>query len=320
MCQKTDWPRHRVQCQPLQAQRNKAKEKKVLQPPLGVTEEAMIMKRDRNFTSARVIKPNPIIQIQDKQIENSPAAKRIKSEDIPVYFANFQFYSTGQENKYLFIVFPGELTDAKDYVKYIQSINIQNCCYLVLQPPQELPFHSGWSWFPMFDGNSDLITPSEGDNKRLAGLTRTRKWVIRLLQNLIQQYQWVEENVFLIGFSQGAATAIDLVFHSGLTKSLGGVLCISDSILDEALFQNFVEAYPEKSETPLPPVLITHGEKDHRVPIQVAKDKAMKLQELYAEHGSKSTISLESFEKGHQMVASKAELSAIIQFFMKNMK
>ena len=276
------------------------------------------------------------VKVQVKHISETPKPKsspitrrskdQLVADDVPPGFTRYEYIkSENGVNTNLLIVFPGIGNDFQQYVDRVKMLNIPQCCYLIIQPTIELPYSSGFCWYPLFDNNADFIVVNSQERRRLGGLKRSRRLIYKLMEVLISKYKWNVENMFLLGFSQGATMAIDVGLHSRSlsTNPFGGIVAIADSIFEEALLSGFVEPYPEKPKCPssLPPICISHGIRDQRNPLQKAKEKLHLLEELYK--GSKDPsppIEWHTFDKGHQMISTKQEAKTILHFLSSNMK
>ena len=80
---------------------------------------------------------------------------------------------------------------------------------------------------------------------------------------------WDTREVTVMGFSDGGAVALDLAVHGGAL--LGGAVAISGGPLLDVLAEEPVPLHPT------PPILITHGDRDDRVPLAAALDRAAAL-------------------------------------------
>lgn len=105
------------------------------------------------------------------------------------------------------------------------------------------PF-GGYQWFGLNDFNPTNVR---------AGLDKARPHTNRFLKRLLTEYRLLPSDLIIIGFSQGAMLALDMIYS---IARLGGVIGYSGAF------------YPPTSGTPLSsvPVLLVHGTADLVVP------------------------------------------------------
>ena len=81
--------------------------------------------------------------------------------------------------------------------------------------------------------------------------------------NLIfQEYQ--SQNVYVLGFSQGAAVCYEYVM--GIEKTLGGIFPIGGFLFKQSVGKSRVSSHNKNT-----PIIIGHGKKDEVVPIEKSK-------------------------------------------------
>ncbi len=113
--------------------------------------------------------------------------------------------------------------------------------------------------------------------------------------------------------SQGAVVAVNTALH--YEKPLGGVVAISSSVLEEHMFpENKITATTKKPQTPM---LITHGRRDHAIPINTARQQFEFLRALYGNESA--LVQFKEFDKGHEMVNSQQEMREVMKFFAEHL-
>lgn len=334
-CQKADWRSHKPECQlsiesqnPLTPRITKQTSNKsltnVLKAVPSVPKKPVL---ERGHTTASILQPPPCPPKPRRRSGQIIVKELLRQADVPREFSRFQYIPSGNDNNRvdtnLMIIFPGVGPDFEQYVKLSKSLHIPQCCYLVLQPPYELPYNSGWSWFSIFDREANLIIPTKYEKRRLAELSASRTHLTTLISTLIEAYGWAPGNIFFLGFSQGAIMGVDFLLHCRPVShtGFGGCVAISDSLLDEALFPDFVATYPDPIMFPdkLTPLFISHGKNDQCVPVHIALQKHQKLTQLYTSANQAEDLILELFPKGHQMIASSIEARATLKFLSDRM-
>lgn len=316
LCQKKDWPRHKLQCGPYLEQKKKQGMLNASAPQSQSKPKVTVRRKTVSNEPPKIIS-NSAPQSNQSNTNESDVKQPISPQDIPSAFEKHSFIpSFDGINNNLLIILPGIGNNFESYEHFAKYVKIPQCCYLILQGTTELPFSSGWCWFPIFDSANEFIEPTTQDITRLSGLKKSRRAIFKVLESLLNN-GWETKNIFFLGFSQGANAALDVALHSRVLDAnpFGGVALIADSIFDEALIRGFVEPYPEKNKFPavLPPVFISHGIRDQRVPLLKAKEKYQLLTSVYKADNAKS-LEFHTFDKCHQMISSKQEAEMLFKF------
>ena len=127
------------------------------------------------------------------------------------------------------------------------------------------PFNAGgFQWFsiPYIDGSST--------EEMTRGLMRAHKELDAFIDNELNMRGLSEENLVLVGFSQGTMMALHTAFRR--PKPLAGVIGFSGRLLFPELLQGEISAKP--------PVVLIHGEDDDVVPVNDSIEAAKVLKEL----------------------------------------
>ncbi len=170
--------------------------------------------------------------------------------------------------------------NAEDLAAMAPLINLSN--YLLLFP--DAPFAH-----PQISGGKMWYDFQNPDSTQLA---TSRQMLKDYLNGLPETTSVPTERTFLLGFSQGAAMALDI----GLDFNLAGIIGLSGYLhpLTQPDFQ--------------PPILIVHGTQDMVVPLIAAQSAKTTLTKL----GSK--VSYHEFEMGHEINAQA--IAKIRQFIL----
>eukprot|EP00033_Pygsuia_biforma_P005218 GCRY01005737.1.p1 GENE.GCRY01005737.1~~GCRY01005737.1.p1 ORF type:complete len:256 (-),score=23.56 GCRY01005737.1:23-790(-) len=210
-------------------------------------------------------------------------------------------------NSNILILFHGLGDDHLKFSKFATSLELPQTASLAIRAP-DLAFplfpDMGYSWFPSFDAEGNLLQISP---LRLNGLDKTRNLIMKVI-NAVSEC----EKIFLFGFSQGANLVIDLLLHT--ETRFGGCICISDTILDERTIELARKSTKVAHQTP---VLVIHGKKDTTVPIKRAQKKVELLKNVLPAPSLVDFALIDA--KGHEMVSSKIEAKLLMTFFSKHL-
>jgi len=162
-----------------------------------------------------------------------------------------------QESKFLVIVLHGKGDSAKPFLNFQSEVELRATPFLLLNAPRR--FLNGYSWY--------------GDPPyQREGVARSRQLLEDMLQFLKKQ-GWSTEQIFLVGFSQGALMSAELALHS--PTRFAGVVGVSG-------YFNFVPRWRSKvskagKQTPW---AMIHGTRDDVLPIENTRLGVRKLQNL----------------------------------------
>jgi len=240
------------------------------------------------------------------------------------------------------------------YMQLAKNMQIPQTACLCLEAPEKLPFDLGHAWFKGFDhtfeplgfGYQPSVTGKEELDQQMRSLVATRRRLTALSAALADNWGWAPGRQLLLGFSQGGTAALDLALAGG--REFAGVISVAGPLLHHAIKENryaaaaaaavggeeaFGGGGPAASPPPLPPVLLVAGAHD-----QVVKLEDMEQTKSHIEHTcghqnancSRSVVGDMLQEdakengplvqlhicpnKGHQMIASKDEMSAVMRF------
>jgi len=197
----------------------------------------------------------------------------------------------------------------ESYAMLGKRMALPETAVLSLQAPHQLPLGlDGRSWFEYFESDGDFIEPTAKECRRLRGLAATRGQLERLVEMLVAG-GWNRRDIFLLGFSQGAITAIDLALHS--KERFGGVVAVSGTVLSE---ENFAGVQCSRT-----PILATHGVNDDQERIGDARNKFARLQKALTSVGDTAPVQWKEFDKGHEMIRSESEMRVAMEFFAQHL-
>ncbi len=149
----------------------------------------------------------------------------------------------GEEVKNIIICLHGFGDNAANFSSLANEVNISNVLWIFPQGPKNYPMgFDGAQWFPLFSDPTAERRQSE-------------ELVQQLMYEAASQCQLDLNKVFLLGFSQGAALAINCGLKS--KEKLAGILALSGFIIQSHVIKNSYAG--ETIETPM---LIAHGNQD----------------------------------------------------------
>lgn len=173
--------------------------------------------------------------------------------------------------KYM-VMLHGRGDSLESYKVFAQEINVTGLNYILLNAPAKIEF--GYSWYhDSFDLKDELYLQS-----------------LKLLKTSIQQIKHTGvalEDLFILGFSQGARMALDLFYE--LNESLAGVCALSPRM---SQYHQFSTLSPKTLETP---IFTAHGQYDPVIPFQETSGALHKWQEHF------SAFEFHSYPMGHEI-------------------
>eukprot|EP00048_Salpingoeca_helianthica_P002849 m.61399 g.61399 ORF g.61399 m.61399 type:complete len:309 (+) comp12345_c0_seq1:427-1353(+) len=137
-----------------------------------------------------------------------------------------------------------------------QKMAMPNTAVLALRGPSPV-LDLGFSWFPLLDEQGNPIRESPSEKRRLQGLSQSVSKLQLVIEDLVQR-GWSRKHIFLVGFAQGGAVALDCALSS--PQLLGGAVSVSGGCF-------LPESGPTVSTSRQwkqrgVPLLITHGAHD----------------------------------------------------------
>ena len=170
---------------------------------------------------------------------------------------------------HLAIILHGWGADAQDLYPLGSALDLANYqCLFVNAPFPHPQIPQGRAWYNLESSNFE-------------GLAESRQALQDYLLSLASQTQIPLEKTVLGGFSQGGAMSLDV----GLTLPLAGIFALS----------GYLHFQPEPTTSPLPPILMVHGNQDQVVPIAMARQGREELQSIGAE------VEYQEFVMGHEI-------------------
>lgn len=169
---------------------------------------------------------------------------------------------SGNEPKQLVVLLHGYGSNGQDLIS-LAPYFAQNLPDAMFVSP-DAPFPcgmggGGYEWFPLM---------ARDDEEYLEGVRIAHPILEEYLDKLLDEYNLTNENMALVGFSQGTMMSL----YTGLRRNpvLAGVLGYSGALID-------AESLPEGSEKPQ--IQLIHGESDSVVPVDRYHDAKTILEE-----------------------------------------
>lgn len=178
--------------------------------------------------------------------------------------------SFGHSNYKIMIVMHGLGDQLDSYIPLVKEINVTGVNYLLINAPHDYPI--GFSWYDL-----PPVDPRPSINKSLNLLKK-------LIDELIE-YSFSYEDIFILGFSQGGAMALELA--NSLKQKLGGVIALSPRI-----YINTNDLSEGLRKTPL---FSSHGTFDDVIPFSDTHESLMQMKKEIAD------FSFFPFDMGHEI-------------------
>uniref|UniRef100_A0A7S4MZG0 Phospholipase/carboxylesterase/thioesterase domain-containing protein n=1 Tax=Guillardia theta TaxID=55529 RepID=A0A7S4MZG0_GUITH len=208
----------------------------------------------------------------------------------------------------LLILLHGLGDSHEPFLSFGKKLELPKTSVMALRACDSLPLAMGFSWFPVFEADGNMIVPSRTEERRTRGLKSTLDKLEVFLRRVWQQEKFKPKSTFIFGFSQGAIVAV----NAGLRMNLGGVVGVSGSLIQEQHDSSWPPPPGGKSSTPM---LLTHGVADERVSITKARACRDRLRGWVEEE----TMEWKEYNKGHDMVRQQEEVRDLMSFFARHL-
>lgn len=162
--------------------------------------------------------------------------------------------SFGMPNHKIMIVMHGLGDQLDSYVPLVKEINVTGINYLLVNAPMDYPI--GYSWYDL---------PPEDPRP---SINKSVELLKKLVEEILEK-GYSHEDIFVMGFSQGGAMAIELA--NSLNKKLGGVLALSPRIYMDPT--NLSDGFKST------PLYSSHGRHDEVIPFNETKKALMVMKE-----------------------------------------
>eukprot|EP01080_Neovahlkampfia_damariscottae_P012446 gene12446-6198_t len=219
------------------------------------------------------------------------------------------FDSEDKYNENLIISFHGFGDTKKSYLTLAKNMKLPQTAILVANGTKKVPewiIPEGYSWFDSkIPGLEDIFSTysTSTEINIISG-----QWV-DIIKNLVEKHSFKYQNIFLLGFSQGATMCC--LISLSLKQKLGGLICISPSCL-ELLF----EYHKNELKNLKIPIYFSHGILDDKITTTDAKKNYDRVKKLL---GNDDDSIIKLYKKQHQMISSPEEMKDIMEFIAPKM-
>jgi|TARA_Y100000310_G_scaffold161046_1_gene160926 phospholipase/carboxylesterase len=155
-----------------------------------------------------------------------------------------------------------------------KMMKVENAKWYFPRAPYKADTGKGYTWF-------------SGNDEKGWEIEKTWAGMQQLLNHVIAE-GFSAENIFLIGFSQGAGLAMEIALR--LPHAIGGIIPIAGFIKFMDILEK--EATEESKGTP---ILLLHGNRDKVIPLQASK----KAYNFLKTRGNQ--VHFESYDVGHKI-------------------
>ena len=182
-----------------------------------------------------------------------------------------------------FIVLHGWGANQHDLVPFVRNLNLKNYYSFFPNAPFDVPGTAGtgkgWFSFPIND---------ESENE----LAQTKVQLLAHI-NEVEKRGFSLTNIVIMGFSQGAAMALEILLSK--RKRIGAVISLSGFLIDGSNFHTLNDAIKQT------PIFLAHGQHDTILPLKRAKLSAKALKNA----GLK--ITWREYPMAHEIIADEVE-------------
>ncbi len=203
--------------------------------------------------------------------------KEINLEKLPLSYSFIPAVNKGMTDGSRWMLLLHGRGDSKaSYEVLAREINVTGMNYLALNAPfpMDMGFMEGYSWYDLH------LDKNEAAYRR--SLLLLKESILYLNEQGIKP-----EDLFILGFSQGARMALDILWE--LDFPLAGVLALSPRM---SAFHDFSNAPRSITATPL---YIAHGEQDPVISYQETKNEALKWKAV------SPSLVFQSYDFGHEI-------------------
>ena len=225
----------------------------------------------------------------------------------------------------LLILFHGAGDTHEPYDKLAKQMQLPQTATLAVSARNvALPLDLGYTWFEEMDNVGNSL--ADDDTRRLTSLSRAVDWLEHLLCLLIgldpntgtdvdSSMLWIPERIFLLGFSAGACLAMEVCrsWRAQGRLALGGAICVAGGIKTRSSLGD--SASKRKANNEATEILVVTGSNDETYSPQ----SATKSKQLYDSSSTSTVLIHIERGKGHSMIGSRSEMTAVMEFLAKRM-
>ncbi|KAJ3153272.1 hypothetical protein HDU89_000903 [Geranomyces variabilis] len=241
---------------------------------------------------------------------------------------DFIYRSSGDGvDENLLVLFHGMGDLPANFIQFAVKMNLPQTALLALKAPFPVPFHEGTCWAPVYDYDGNEHPPSSPIMRQ--AVVKTRNLVSDFLSQRVlapadtpsnERRLWPARNVFLFGFSQGGAAAMDVALFGSLgggsssatpSLPLGGTISISGWPSEASYAGSTLPKINNAGQK----ILVTQGDRDDVC--ENWKSEAEFWKRTIASNGQLAVEIIPG--KGHSMPTGAVEVRAIMSFLGPNL-
>lgn len=201
-------------------------------------------------------------------------------------------HSKGNNIKNVIICLHGFGDNAANFATLANEINVDEVLWLFPQGPKNYPMgNEGAQWFPLFSDPKEERRVSEDS-------------ILQIMYDVAEQCNIETKKIFLLGFSQGAAMAVNCGLKS--KEKLAGILSLSGFMIQPHVIKNSYSGSPIEM-----PIFVAHGNQDQVIFPATYFDMIDSLKDM----GAKKVRS-KIYSMGHNI--SQEEIRDITKFIEEN--
>jgi phospholipase/carboxylesterase len=183
------------------------------------------------------------------------------------------------------ILIHGRGADARDILGLASQLNVSE--YSLLAPEA-----TNNSWYPY----SFLAEPEQNEPWLSSALDLLKEIVEEVTKHGIST-----ENIYLLGFSQGACLALE--FAARHAQKMGGIVALTGGLIGDKIYhENYIGNFNET------PIFLGTGNPDPHVPVERVKESANILEKMNAQvhlkvyEGRPHTVSQDEIDVANQLI------------------
>ena len=183
------------------------------------------------------------------------------------------------------ILIHGRGADARDILGLASQLNVSE--YSLLAPEA-----TNNSWYPY----SFLAEPEQNEPWLSSALDLLKEIVEEVTKHGIST-----ENIYLLGFSQGACLAVE--FAARHAQKMGGIVALTGGLIGDKIYhENYIGNFNET------PIFLGTGNPDPHVPVERVKESANILEKMNAQvhlkvyEGRPHTVSQDEIDVANQLI------------------
>ncbi|KAF9168893.1 hypothetical protein BGX21_010744 [Mortierella sp. AD011] len=296
VCQRKDWPTHKIACTPSSAAGKSSK----TTPPTSSNKPTL---PDPN----KVLNVHPVSSSPSTPSSNRKVPPKASSTVLKFEYKPSQ--DGVDENLVIFFHGLGDKMNP-NFVRLASTLQLPNTATCCIQAPTPVPYleEEGWQWFPSFNNLTGELLGPDSPERMLQVKQLVRPELVKFLSHCKSHCGYDERKISLFGFSQGGEIALDLAAFGGF--NLRSVISIAGYMMEES--QNNDPALKKLNTR----VMIMQGDKDDVRSVKEAKDKFKYIQRIFGKANSEHMV-VEGM--GHGMPTGEHGWRPMMEFFAQNL-